>query len=339
MARLHDIEPDSGQGGERSGRAWSVGRVLGVGEDPLTWWSFPLMKVGGLRVRVHTFLVPVWVGIEALAWLPQKNLGPLHLFSALGSLLIIAILHELSRGLFARSLGDGGDTVVLWPLGGLNPVARRGATSPLAAESGGLLLNVLLVPVLALAAMGMGVSQQELLFNPLDVHAAVANLDTVEQVILWWASFMNALMLAANLLLPMLPMDMGRIMNAWLRGRSNAPAEVAAKVGFVTAGVLFLVATAVGQGHLMGVAVLGAVATLIERRRHLLPGADTDEFAPSAAGANEDPPAPVVRRPAPPPAVTELDAVLEKISKQGLDSLTSAEREVLARETERRRRG
>jgi Zn-dependent protease len=336
MRLNHDIEPDYGQGGESRGRTWSVGRVFGVGEDPLTWWSFPLMKVGGLRVRVHTFLVPVWMGIEALAWLPQNKLGPVHLLSAMGALLVLALLHELGRGLFARWLGDGGDCVVVWPLGGLNPVARRGAAYPLAAESGGLVVNALLVPVLALAALGLGISHSELFFNPLEVNAAAANLNSLPQIVVWWAYFMNAFMLAANLLLPMLPLDSGRLVNAWLRGRSNTPAETAAKIGFVTAGVLFLVSTAVGQGHLMGVAVLGAVATLIERRRHVLPVADVYDLDPVIP---EEPPPPSPRRPAPPPPTAELDAVLEKISKQGINSLTSAEREVLARETERRRRG
>jgi hypothetical protein len=334
MARLnHDIEPNSGQGGGR--RPWTLGRVFGAGEDPLTWWSFPLVRLGGLRVRVHTLLVPVWLGIEMLSWLPQNKLGPIHVFSAICTLLVLAVLHEVGRGLFARWLGDGGDCVVLWPLGGLNSVARRGATNPLAAESGGLVTNILLMPVLALVALGLQVDRSALLFNPLNIRPVLETLGSFEKVVVWWAFYMNLVMLGINLLVPMLPLDAGRLLQAYLRGSSNTPVETGARIGFVAAGVLFLIAVTLGQGHLMGVAVLGGVATLMELRRHqfLLIDAEPESMPVQEP---EEPPA---RRLAPQSQNTELDAVLEKISREGMDGLTTAEREVLARETERRRRG
>jgi hypothetical protein len=102
----------------------------------------------------------------------------------------------------------------------------------------------------------------------------------------------------------------------------------------VAAGVLFVFAVAVGQGHLMGVAVLGGVATLMDLRRHQFLLIDGEaEMQPI-----HEPEEPVRKAPQPVPN-NELDAVLEKISRDGIDSLTSAERDVLARETERRRRG
>lgn len=335
MARLnHDIEPNSGQGGGR--RPWTFGRVLGGGEDPLTWWSFPLMRLGGLRIRVHTLLVPVWLGIEMLSWLPQNKLGPIHVFSGLGALLILALLHEIGRGLFARWLGDGGDCVVVWPLGGLNAVARRGATHPIAAESGGLVTNILLFPILALVAMGLQVQQSALVFNPLNPMPVLQNdLGAPEQVIIWWAYYMNAVMLGVNLLVPMLPLDAGRLLQAYLRGSSNTPVESGARIGFVAAGVLFLVAVTLNQAHLMGVAVLGGIATFMELRRHQFLLME-DDLDPMPLQEPEEPPARKVPQPVP---NTELDAVLEKISRQGMESLTAGEREVLARETERRRRG
>jgi hypothetical protein len=86
--------------------------------------------------------------------------------------------------------------------------------------------------------------------------------------------------------------------------------------------------------------VLGAVATLMERRRHQFIETDDIQLEPLVNTHEESGPrVPVLRKPAPPPSNAELDAVLEKISKQGMDSLTNVEREVLAKETERRRRG
>jgi len=335
MARLnHDIEHDSGQGGGR--RPWTLGRLFGAGEDPLTWWSFPLMRLGGLRIRVHTLLVPVWLGIEMLSWLPQNKLGPIHVFSGLGALLVLALLHEIGRGLLARWLGDGGDCVVLWPLGGLNPVSRRGATHPMVAESGGLVVNILLVPVLALVALGLQMDRSALVFNPLNPMSVLQNdLGTVEKVIVWWAYYMNLIMLGVNLLVPMLPLDSGRILQAYLRGSSNTPVETGARIGFVAAGVLFLFSVTLGQGHLMGVAVLGGVATLMDLRRHQFLLGDGEPDLPQT----HEPEEPPVRKAPQPVPNTELDEVLAKISREGMENLTAGEREVLARETERRRRG
>ncbi|HYE61542.1 MAG TPA: DUF6576 domain-containing protein [Phycisphaerales bacterium] len=335
MARLnHDLEPNSGQGGGR--RPWTLGRVLGAGQDPLTWWSFPLLRLGGLRIRVHTLLVPVWVGIQMLSWLPENKLGAIHVFSGLGALIVLALLHEIGRGLFARWLGDGGDCVVVWPLGGLNSVARRGATHPLAAESGGLVVNILLFPILAVVAMGLQLDRSALVFNPLNPMPVLQNdLGSTEQVLVWWAYYMNAIMLGLNLLVPMLPLDSGRLLNAYLRGSSNTPVETGARIGFVAAGVLFLVGVALGQGHIMGVAVLGGIATVMELRRHQFLLMDEE---PEPMPAHEPEEAPARKTPQLVPN-NELDAVLEKISREGMESLTTAEREVLARETERRRRG
>jgi hypothetical protein len=336
MARLnHDTEPESPRGG--SHRPWALARVFGAGEDPITWWSFPLLKVGGLRVRVHTVLVPVWLGMELLAWLPQDRLGPIHVFSALAMLLTLALLHELWRGLFARWLGDGGDAVVLWPLGGLNSVARRGATNPVAAESGGLIVNILMVPILAVVALSVQIARKDLLFNPLAINTTIANLTDTAKVVVWWAYFMNLVMLVLNVV-PMLPMDAGRMMHAWLRRNSAAPAEVGARIGFVAAAVLFLFGIVQSQTHVMGIALLGAISTYIEfRRREFLQVVELDDALLEPVHVHHEE-GHHVHRPAPPPPNAELDAVLEKISRQGMNSLSSTEREVLSRETERRRR-
>ncbi len=352
MARLnHDFETDSGRDDNR--RQWSASRIWGVGEDPLTWWSFTLLKLGGFRLRVHTLLVPVWVGIELLAWLPRSNAGPLHIFSAIGSLLLIAIIRELGRGLFARWLGEGTDSVVLWPLGGLNSVAGPYSPRPLLAESGGLLVNLALLPALAATAIAVGLPAGSLLINPAAISPGV-QAETVIQAIVWWAYFINLLMLVLNACVPMVPLDTGRLLSAWLRKNKPESMEAAVRVGFVSAGVLFVVSIALGQSQLLGVAVLGAAATWLELRRYQFMAAQQDDFYVPVVDEDDHPRTPVrppvreramTSHPAATrggPVVTNagaLDAVLEKISREGLANLTEAEKAVLARETERRRRG
>ena len=100
--------------------------------------------------------------------------------------------------------------------------------------------------------------------------------------------------------------------------------------------MLPVIAVTVGAGHLMGVAVLGGVATFLDLRRHQFLLVDTEADS-MPIHEPEDPP-PVRKAPQPVPNA-ELDVVLEKISREGMGSLTEDEREVLARETERRRRG
>src|SRR5256885_14817404 len=70
MARVnHDIEHDSA-GGEGQDRPGRTARNLGAA-SPLEA-SFPLMRLGGLRIRVH-WIVPLYAGCELLACLPRKD--------------------------------------------------------------------------------------------------------------------------------------------------------------------------------------------------------------------------------------------------------------------------
>jgi Zn-dependent protease len=339
MARLnHDIEPESagGEGQDRRNIRPGLVRRLFHGEDPLSL-AFPIARIGPLRLRIH-WVVPVYIASELAASLPQDRIGLPYVAIALGALAVVVLLREIGRGFFARWLGSSVDQVVLWPLGGLNAAAKHGTPQPVAAETGGLIVGALLAPVLALAAVQAGVDKENLLFNPFRPSEVLSyGTWTTVQLALWFGYYLNIVVLGLNLLLPMFPMDLGRIMAA--RWRRHSPAflatERAGRVGLIAAVTLFILAATVGENRLMAVAFCCFVATLIELRR-------AQFLAPAPSETPEEPP-PARAHPAKPKIIVvpdpELDVVLAKISREGMASLNPTERAVLTRETERRRRG
>jgi Zn-dependent protease len=302
------------------------------------------LRIGGLVGRIH-WIVLLYLTCELVAWLPERKPGVMQAGALVGSLLVLAFARELGRGLLARRLGSTIDHVTVWPLGGLNSVVTPRTRHPIAAESGGLLIGAILLPVLALAAMAAGCSSADLLLNPYAPLAVLNNPQaplTPLRVILWSAYFMNAVLLAANLL-PMFPMDAGRILAAQFRHEDPTLTadERVARVSFFMSVALFVFAAALSQPRIMGIAVCGFVATLIELRRAQFAAAfDQGLFtrpAPRRVHARHKEQVAVIEVVA--MSSADLDRVLAKISREGMASLTVSERDVLAHETERRRRG
>lgn len=287
-------------------------RVLGIGEDPLAW-TFPLARVGWLRLRVHVF-VPLWVGAELIAWLPHDRLGFIHVAALTASLLALALIREVARSLVGRLAGAEVQPVCLWPLGGLVPMGRGEGRRPVLAECGGLAAGLLLVPVLGWLVIASGAGRDALLFNPFRPGATAGGLRSLAQVAAWWAYYANAVMLALNILLPMSPMDAGRLLRAWAEGRGRARVtDTPLRVGLLVALGLFIFAATAGEPRMMALAAFGALATFFDRRRVEFRALEAAEPSP------------------------DLDGVLAKISREGLGALSEAEREALSAETARRR--
>jgi hypothetical protein len=309
-----------------------AGLLLGLGEDPVAW-SFPVARLGALRLRMHWF-VPLWVGAELLAWLPRHALGLAHVMAVVASLLVLAIGREAARLGVARWLGSEADASVVWPLGGLSPVSVSGTPRPVLADVGGVLVGLCLMPVLAWGCVRVGCVAESLTPDLLSPRVTAATLRTPEQVAVWWLYYANMLQLAANLV-PALPFDAGRAVGAFTRARGGTRgAVVAARIGLLAAAGLFVYGCAAGETRLILVSAFAALVMFMDFRRH--------EFLAEPVVASVDPPArplTVVHRPlAPARAEPSLDDVLSKISRSGIGSLTPEEREVLARETDRRRR-
>lgn len=345
-------------------------RVFGEGEDPLSW-SIPLVRLGPVQVRLHLVLL-LWAAAELVAWLPKNTLGPVYVGGAVAAFAVMALVRELGRAVVARMCGSDVDQVMVWPLGGLTPVHRLGRRGPLVSESGGLVVGMVLWPVLALACFAVGVPWSGLVFNPFAPGVAVSGLSSPAQIALWWLYYANAVIVALNVLLPMLPMDAGRMAQIFLKGRlgPHAAAVSITRVGLVVALTLFVLAAVGEQTRLMALAAFGALATWLEfRRAQMTLGFAAavgvrpapEKVEPSVNGGMDET---VVSRIASEPisrvmprgeqagedeldagasearlSEEALDAILAKISRGGLSCLTTRERELLDAETKRRRGG
>lgn len=311
----------------------TAARVLGAGENPLLW-SFPLGTLAGVRFRLHV-LFPVYAGGELLASLVPSNVGWAYRAIGVACLLVLALLHDLARSL-TRLGGGAMPESVVWPLGGLLPAEPGpGRASRALALAGGWGLHAALALGMALALATAGAPRAALVFNPLTPSVPLALLDSWALVTLWWAYYLNLVLLAFHAL-PVPVADAWRVYESVLeRGLGRAVAgDVLTTLGMLAVLAIGVAALTIpDQGRLLAVAVVAGVSLWVEvGRRRFLEGAALP--APSDAG-----PESAIERRAAPDSGEEpaLDHVLAKISRTGIDSLTARERRVLEEETRRRR--
>jgi Zn-dependent protease len=156
----------------------------------------------------------------------------------------LVLLHELGHVFACRQTGGVADRVVLWPLGGLAFVAPPPRPSAeLWTTVAGPLVNLLFVPIL--------VPLTFLLTPETDVEPPS---DLAQFV--WALAWFNGVMLVFNLL-PIFPLDGGRILQSLLWCLMSRPAAlaVAAGIGVVGAAGLGILAIAVGAWWLGFIAV------------------------------------------------------------------------------------
>jgi Zn-dependent protease len=278
----------------------------------------------GARFRVHA-LVPIWVLAELInAGRTDRN-SLLHVVPALGLMLLLAFVKEIARVGYARRSESPVSMVVLWPLGAL-AVQSRGPLrgwKPYAAPLAGIAcLSLIMASMFVL----VGGDPQLLLFNPLAPQPQIAALTTTAQVACWWGWYAGAVLVLANLL-PILPLDAGRLMDARL-ARGGAAAGVLQLQVLGTAAA-FIAAVFADQPRVVIASAVACVACWIALRRLAFvpvgeplvkPGADTG-------------------MPHPDDSPEEVDRILAKVSARGLGSLSEEERAVLRRASARLRGG
>ncbi|HXF70186.1 MAG TPA: site-2 protease family protein [Thermoflexus sp.] len=163
--------------------------------------SFRLFTLAGVPVCVHWSLVALWIGLglgagalggwrEAL----RQGLWWVLLFG-------LVLLHEMGHLVAARLLRVPVTSVLLWPLGGFTavrlPTGRFGAEFAIALAGPAVNLSI----ALGLGALGLGGSLGEL---------------PRERLGFWSTLWLLNLLLGAFNLLPVFPMDGGRILRSVL---------------------------------------------------------------------------------------------------------------------------
>ncbi len=339
--------------GGRGGWGRFVDRVFENPQSPLGW-SFKLFVIWGITVRMH-LMTAIYVASLLLVSIPRGNAGLQYMLPSAAMLLLLVLLHELGHCFACRLVGGEADRIVMLPFGGLaltRPPHHWKAH--LLTTVGGPMVHILLAPLLiaALFFAGMG---STVVFHPLQPSltvGAISSSSTLMHAVkltLWWAHYLNVILLAMNLLLVMYPFDGGRIVQElmWSRIGYRRAAERAVVIGFAGAMVLALVALLVGSVTLVLLAVFGAASCWLERRR--LRGEDelTAESFAFGSGSWDDAngdeaaegPSRAERKRQEQEAreQEELDRILAKIAASGLPSLTRAESKTLERITQKKR--
>jgi stage IV sporulation protein FB len=345
-------------GGGGAGMLDGVRRWFARNDNPMNW-AVPLGRVAGIRVRVHVLYV-IFMGVtlatsgsvDALRWQALT----------LGALFVLVLLHEFGHCFACRWVGGTADDILMWPLGGLAscrpPHTWRAS---LITTLGGPGVNVVLLPVLGGALWLVSGSLEAVLFNPFMGGAAASaafNGGGWAGLALWAFHFSNLALLAFNMLLPMFPMDAGRVVQEvlWSRIGYRASMGIATTLGLFLAVGVGMVALLSGQSTLLAVCVFAGLTCYQERLRlrfmgagspGTLAGVEADDEpwraslerdATDGAKSREKAAAAAERaRGEEEKRQVELDRILDKIKRSGMAALTSAEKKFLEQDTSRRR--
>ena len=332
---------------------------------PLMWLvtgSVPLFTAFGIRVRMHALMILYIVVTLLLSETPYGIGGFANAVTSLTILFGSVLLHEFGHCFGARAVGGEADEILMWPLGGLafSRPPHRPWPSFFTTAAG--------PAVNAFICLGSGVILE--LFG----HAAlpwfpfrhggllsfVPHEDTFSYY-LWWVFAVNYELLLFNLLLLFYPFDGGRMVQEllWVRLGYFRSMLIAIPIGFAGAIAVGAFGLAVWDFNLVLIGLFGFYTCFQQRQllREMGPDAFEDEGGGLYAAAYE-PLTPRRKRKgrlatwagrravAKARAVTvaaqqereAVDAILAKVSRGGMASLTRGERRTLRKATEARRR-
>lgn len=368
---LNDRGNEFDGGGQENGFRRALRRIFVEGDNPLTW-AFPLFRVGGIDVRAH-FMFVLYVVIELVTSLMKSQMGFWQTLVSMVVLFTLVLLHEFGHCIACRHVRGEADSILLWPLGGLaNCSPPHEWRANLITTLGGPAVNLALFPVLGLALLAAGAGWSVvLLFNPFHPAGVLSELWfqsdgrwgtalTYAKQILWWTYYVNALLLAFNMLLPMYPMDAARTIQAilWRRIGYTRATRLTVNAGIFVAVVVGVFAITTGHMMLVGLAVFGGMMSTIERQRLDMTSPEFDTGAPGGFGGGEGggrmgasgdsgearrfalaAKKQEAQRLAAEADQREVDRILAKIASDGIASLSAKEKATLQKATERQRQG
>jgi Zn-dependent protease len=252
----------------------------------------PIGRFSGIAVRVSLLYV-VWMALQVGTAASQGGaLGFGQQLFMVGALFVLVLLHEFGHCVAARRVGGDATDILMWPLGGLASCSLPHTWwAHFVTTAGGPLVNAALVPVLGGVLLVLGQPTGALVFSPLNVSSGWLALDYgAAGVPVWalqaafWAYVANWALLLFNVLVPMFPMDGGRLLQAimWRGMGFRRSMDITTRVGLFAAVVLGLFALTTGAMVLFAVAVMGGLTCYAERQRLAEMG------ALGAAGSGED---------------------------------------------------
>lgn len=356
---------------EDRGSSISAGlrRVFGDGENPLEW-SIPFGRIAGLTLRMH-LVFPVYV-ISRLIWsVSRDEVAFAYMLPLMASFFALVLAHEIGHAYTCRRVGGRAERVILWPLGGLAemyppPHWRASLMTAL----GGPVVNLALFPILASWVYIATGNLSAVFFFPLEELRVIlpgvvtpADEQPYWLIVIWSLHFANSMLILFNLMVPMLPLDGGRVTHAllWKYVGWKTAMEITTVVGIVCGGALGVFAVAGNESGLLVIAGLGIWVCYQENRRIKFldsggepramaglggSGLDTrsstepatikapgaTRITPAQGGAGSE-----AAASAEPSNSDEIDRILAKISEVGMDGLTADEKRTLKRASKRNR--
>ncbi len=321
-----------------------IARLLGRGEDPLTW-SVPLFRVHGVQLRMHMIFI-VWAAAELLISARPDVPGPLHKASLVCGLVVVLLAREVARIVISRRGGWLPGRMVLWQGGALS--SPLGLMPRLKAPLAGLAASLLMVAIAVGALIWAGAPLESLWFNILEPGILAGTIKSELQVVLWWTYYGSVLMLLLNLV-PMPPLDAGRVMQCLLTksmGQRGA-LKGAAQFGLMVAVTLLVVGVVAEQMRLVALAAVGGLVCWIELRRLAFiedaaveRALDITDWIEGIAVAEHVDDEQVLTSMSTEPIANHgpsIDELLSKVRSHGLGSLTEQEQATLRSETEQLR--
>lgn len=349
----YDAAGRGGRGGGRGGVGRAIRRVFVEG-DGFYSWAVPLYKAWGILVKVHVLFILLIV-VRLLRSGLTDSLGFPYALMSMASLFVLVLLHEYGHCIACRRVGGEADEILMWPLGGLafcKPPHHWKAE--LITVAGGPMVNVVLAPVLGVVLLVMGAGAEHLVFNPFAPGWVFATLPfrSYAALSVWWLYYINLALLLFNVLVPMYPMDGGRIVHTllWRKLGYDRATYISANIGFFAAIALGVFAigflSGPSSGLMLGLALFGGFSCWQEKQRLAMmsalgagggePWSSGGEAwrggAGGSGGGGEDDRKfreAARRQREQEQAAAEVDRILDKVHKSGLQSLTRKEKAVL----------
>jgi Zn-dependent protease len=327
-------------------------------DNPLNW-SFKVGKAFGIDVRVHIIFV-IWIAFLLL----RDAVDGFFLSGVVVSVILFltVLVHEYGHCFGARAVGGDAHEILMWPLGGLAMVhAPMTPRAQFITVVAGPAVNVAGCLISALVMVVLG-SAGRIPIDPLNLFLPAGSptgWGLTDWVLCVWV--INYILLLFNLL-PTFPMDGGRILQAVLWHRSNYRTATmhATFVGMIGAVVYGLIGLVAKRPELVGIAIFGYLEctrqrTMIKHGEFM--GASTPggfdggyDFADSLAEPKHRKRSWFERRRARKATAradrdqqrrqdlqAEIDRILDKVHRQGIQSLTDKEKKTLAQGTAQHR--
>jgi Zn-dependent protease len=329
-------------------------------------WTFPMFRIFGIPVRMHWFLLIIILGRIVQGW-SQAGVWGLEWMTITMVILLISILfHELAHCWMGIRLGGHAESIMLWPLGGLATIDHTGRPAEQIKISGiGPISSFVLGGICAGILLATGAPWSWSYLNPWDnwwpreLAAGVGETMFYVRGFLLHAVRLNLLLGLFNLVIPAYPLDGGQVVFSFLALRYDRvrAAQLLSTISMPIGIALGVWGIAQEEFNLI---LIGAWILIEAFRLRVLVRTGELEQHPAFGGGGREfeymPDRPkkkgwfarwrenrarkaMAREAERDDAMkAKVDAVLDKVSREGIGSLSAAEKKILD-DASRRGRG